>query len=240
MTPASAQRAAVLRLAALGRPIYCGGGAGRLVALTFDDGPGPYTGVALKELRRAHAQATFFLVARSIDHFPGWDARERRLAALGDHTATHPFLPGLPPGAAAGEIAAGRDAILRTAGGPVDLFRPPYGGHTPAIDAEVRRQRMAEILWSLDSGDSLVAPPQDYRAISATVRRFVRPGSIVLLHENRGQTIRALRSILPALRRRRLRAVTVPELLAADPPSIARLGRGSAGCGRTHIRGAGG
>jgi peptidoglycan/xylan/chitin deacetylase (PgdA/CDA1 family) len=84
----------------------------------------------------------------------------------------------------------------------------------------------------VDSGDSRVAPPQDFRAISATVRRFVRPGSIVLFHENRGQTIRALRSILPALRRRRLRAVTVPELMAADAPSIGQLRQGSAGCVR--------
>ena len=26
-----------------GKPIYCGGGRGKAVALTFDDGPGPYT-----------------------------------------------------------------------------------------------------------------------------------------------------------------------------------------------------
>jgi peptidoglycan/xylan/chitin deacetylase (PgdA/CDA1 family) len=63
------------------------------------------------------------------------------------------------------------------------------------------------------------------------VRRNIRAGSIVLMHENRGQTIRALRGILPSLRRRGLRSVTVPELLAADPPTTAQLAAGRQGCG---------
>ena len=108
-------------------------------------------------------------------------------------------------------------------------------------DAEVRREGMVEILWDVDSKDSQVSPPQDFHAISANVRRHVRPGSIVLMHENRGQTVRALRAILPFLRRRHLRAVTVPELLAADPPSPALLRAGARGCGVGAARaGAGG
>ena len=223
--------AAVRRLARLGRPVYCAGRHGRLVALTFDDGPGPYTHIALRELRRAGAHATFFLVGRSIARFPGLARRERALAAIGDHTVTHPFLPSLSAAAAAAEIAGGRAAALRAAGPPVDLFRPPYEAHTPAIDREVARRGMLEILWDVDSKDSQVSPPQSFRQISVTVRRAIRPGSIVLFHENRGQTIRALRGILPFLRRRHLRAVTVPELLAADPPSRAQLRAGGRGCG---------
>src|SRR5439155_559568 len=96
-----------------------------------------------------------------------------------------------------------------------------------AIAAEARRLGMVEVLWSVDSGDSIGG---NFHQIAARVRRGIRPGSIVLMHENRGQTIRALRSILPYLRRRRLRPVSVPELLAADPPSRARLRAGEGGC----------
>jgi peptidoglycan/xylan/chitin deacetylase (PgdA/CDA1 family) len=211
-----------------------------LVALTFDDGPGPYTGLALRQLRRARARATFFLVGRSIARFPAWPRRERALAAIGDHTVTHPLLPALPLSAATAEIAGGRAAAERAAGPPVDLFRPPYGAHTRAIDAEVRREGMVEILWDVDSEDSLVSPPQDFHAISANVRRSIRPGSIVLMHENRGQTERALRAILPALHRRRLQAVTLPELLAADPPTPGTLRAGSRGCGVVRAAAGGG
>jgi peptidoglycan/xylan/chitin deacetylase (PgdA/CDA1 family) len=226
----AAQDEAVRRLAMNGQPIYCGGGRRKLVALTFDDGPGPYTGIMLRQLRAAGARATFFLVGRSVARFPQWPRRERALAAIGDHTMTHPNLPALAFAAATREIADGRAAALRAAGGPVDLFRPPYGGHDAAIDREVSGRGMAEILWDVDSTDSRISPPADFHEIAAEVRGHVRPGSIVLMHENRGQTIRAVRSILPALKRRGLRAATVPELLAADPPSAAQLDAGANGC----------
>jgi peptidoglycan/xylan/chitin deacetylase (PgdA/CDA1 family) len=228
---AEAQHAAVQRLAVLGRPIYCGGRRGRLVALTFDDGPGRYTHIALRELHTAGARATFFLVGASIARYPRLPEGERRLGAIGDHTMTHPNLRSLSFAGAMAEVRSGRNAALATAGPPVDLFRPPYGAHTDAIDEAVGRDGMAQVLWNIDSGDSRVSPPEDYREISDNVRHSVGPGSIVLMHENRGQTIHALRTILPALRRRGLRSVTVPELLAADPPSTAQLAAGRSGCG---------
>jgi peptidoglycan/xylan/chitin deacetylase (PgdA/CDA1 family) len=237
---AEQQLAAVRRFSRLGLPVFCGARRGHLVALTFDDGPGPYTHLVLRELRRAGAHATFFLVARSIARFPALPRRERAVGAIGDHTRTHPFLPALPPAAEIAEIAQGRAAAERAAGPPVDLFRPPYGARTPTVDAEVRREGMVEVLWDVDSEDSLVSPPRNFHAISAIVRRQIRPGSIVLMHDNRGQTVRALRAILPALRRRHLRAVTVPDLLAADPPSPAILRAAARGCGvvRATVRGA--
>lgn len=227
-----AQAAAVRHYANAGLPVFCGARRGRLVALTFDDGPGRYTPVALRQLRVAGARATFFLVADSIAREPDRPRLERQQdAAIGDHTMTHPNLTSLPFAAAMAEIRGGRAAALRAAGAPVDVFRPPFGAHDAAIDQAAGREGLAEILWDVDSEDSRSVPPADYREISRNVRRDIRPGSIVLMHENRGQTIRALRSILPALRRRGLRSVTVPELLAADPPTIEQLRAGRRGCG---------
>src|SRR6476660_3422354 len=53
-------------LVAAGKPVYCGAGRQRLVALTFDDGPGPYTKFPIDELGRAHARVTWFLVGRNL------------------------------------------------------------------------------------------------------------------------------------------------------------------------------
>src|SRR4051794_41947428 len=64
------QRAQLARLTALGRPVYCGGGRHRLVALTFDDGPGPYTPLAPQELRAARAPAPVFPLAPRLPHLP--------------------------------------------------------------------------------------------------------------------------------------------------------------------------
>ncbi len=226
----AAQAAAVKRLARIGKPIRCGAGKLRLVALTFDDGPGRYTPIVLRQLREAGARATFFLVGKSIDRYPDIARTERPLAAIGEHSMTHANLPTLSPDAARAEIAGGKAKALKAAGDPVDLFRPPYGNRTKKLDREIRRQKMAQILWDVDSTDSRITPPANFHEISARVRKHARPGSIVLMHENRGQTIRAMRSILPALAKRRLKLVTVPELLAADPPTRAQLDKGVNGC----------
>jgi peptidoglycan/xylan/chitin deacetylase (PgdA/CDA1 family) len=223
----AAEIAAVRRLASYGLPLYCGGTQKRLVALTFDDGPGVYTHYAITKLSKAHLHATFFLVGKEIVAWPGLAQREKPVAAFGDHTMTHPFLPALPYSEAVEEIAADQRLIERTVDEPVLLFRPPYEGHTPAIDAEVKRLGMVEVLWNVDSADSLGA---NYAGIERNVLTGLRPGSIILMHENRGQTIRALPVIFAALARDHLRPVTVPELVAEDPPSLAQLKAGGRGC----------
>src|SRR5436853_6786668 len=58
---ATAEASELRRLAALGLPVYCGGRRGNMVALTFDDGPGPYTRLAIRKLRAHHDRATFFV-----------------------------------------------------------------------------------------------------------------------------------------------------------------------------------
>jgi hypothetical protein len=59
----------------------------------------------------------------------------------------------------------------------------------------------------------------------------MRPGAIILMHENHGQTVRALINIFAALKRKHLRAVSVPQLLTDDPLSPAQLRAGRLGCG---------
>ena len=226
-----AQLAAVKRLAVYGLPLFCGGRSRRMVALTFDDGPGPYTKLAVRKLRQVHVQATFFLVGKQILVHPGLAQLERLVAAAGDHTMTHPFLPGLSHAAMVQEIVGARRLIERTTGRPVVLFRPPYEAMSPAIDHEVRSLGMVEVLWNVDSADSLGA---NYAGIEHNVLAGLHPGSIILMHENHGQTIRALPTIFAALKHDRLRAVTVPQLIAQDPPSPAQLRAGEAGCSVSH------
>ena len=223
----AAEIAAARRLAAYGRPLYCGGTQKRMVALTFDDGPGVYTHYAIRKLSEAHLRATFFLVGKEIVAWPRLAQREKPVAAFGDHTMTHPFLPALPHPEAVQEIAGDQRLIERTVHEPVLAFRPPYEGHTRAIDAEVRRLGMVEVLWNVDSADSLGA---NYLGIERNVIAGLHPGSIILMHENRGQTIRALDAIFAVIMQRHLEAVTVPQLIAEDPPSLAQLRQGYGGC----------
>ena len=218
----------VRALIALRLPIYCAGRRGNEVALTFDDGPGPYTRLVLAKLRKHGIRATFFDVARNIPLLPGATGEERALGGVGDHTFTHPLLTALAPGEAESEIVRAQAALERSAGGPVFLFRPPYGGRSASIDEIVGAHGMLDILWTVDSADSLGA---NYAQIERNVIGGLRAGAIVLMHENHGQTVRALLGIFAALERKHLRAVSVSQLLTDDPPSVTQVRAGGAGCG---------
>lgn len=234
---APAQQAAVERLAAYGLPLFCGGRAKHMVALTFDDGPGPYTRLAIAKLRKHNLRATFFLVGKQIRAYPGLAPREHLVGVDGDHTMTHPFLPSLGQAEMVGEIAGAKTLIERVTAQRVVLFRPPYEGRTPAIDHEAKALGMLEVLWTVDSGDSLGA---NYAGIEHNVIAGLHPGSIILMHENHGQTIRALLSIFAALAHDHLSAVTIPELVRDDPPSLVQLRAGGRGCGVSASGGNGG
>jgi peptidoglycan/xylan/chitin deacetylase (PgdA/CDA1 family) len=216
------------RLIALGRPVYCAGRRGDEVALTFDDGPGPYTRLMLHKLRGHGVAATFFVVGRNIGLVPGATRAERAIGAVGDHTFTHPLLTALAPAEATREIVRTKLALERSSGGPVVLFRPPYGARNATIDAIARTHGLLETLWTVDSADSLGA---NYAQIERNVIAGMRPGAIILMHENHGQTVRAMLTIFAALTRRHLRAVSVPQLLTDDPPAPAQVQAGWTGCG---------
>ena len=219
--------AEIKRLISLGLPIFCGGLHGNEVAFTFDDGPGVYTHYAIKKLTDAHERATFFIVGRLIALWPGWLQQELKLGAIGDHTWTHPELIVLPASEIRSQLSMTAQAIHGVTGEDVDMWRPPYELHNAITDRIAQQLGLLEILWSVDSGDSVGA---NWALIIREVEAELKPGMIILFHENRGQTIRALTTLLPELRRRHLRSVSVPELLATDPPSVHQLREGIDGC----------
>jgi peptidoglycan/xylan/chitin deacetylase (PgdA/CDA1 family) len=215
-------------LAQFGLPVYCGGSRGNEVAFTFDDGPGVYTHFAVKKLTEAGERATFFVVGKSMDAWPGWLPKELKLGAIGDHSYHHPLLTALSADEVRSELQSTKAKIERDSAQPVDLFRPPYGGLNATVDGIAKSLGLLPIMWTMDSRDSLGA---DWNGIIRNVESGLHPGSIILMHENHGQTIRALTTLLPELRRRHLRSVSLPELFATDPPTLAQLRRGPEGCG---------
>jgi len=191
----------------------------RVVALTFDDGPSPYTPWLLDELRRLHAPATFFVIGQQA-WAHAWSLR-RELAlgmAVGDYTEAHRALAGRRAAVQRHDIAAVVPALTDRGLPRPQLFRPPYRLYDRTTLGVLRALGMVCVLWSVD--------PADWRrpGVAAIVRRTlaaVRPGAIVELHDgggDRSQTVAAVPGIVRALRRRGYRFVTVPRLLALGAP----------------------
>lgn len=235
------ERQAVATIAARGLPLYCGGGRTNEVALTFDDGPTAYTPRLLAALRRAawsptqaSAPATFFLIGQSATTYRSYARAEAGLGAVGAHTQHHRALTGLGPAAVRREIAEGKRSVERAIHAPVQLFRPPGGGHGPVIDRIVASLGMLTVRWAVDPRDWARASGSSVAAALASDPRLV-PGAIVVLHEFRLSTIEAVPEIVRALRGRGLRPVTVPRLLADDPPSLAEQRADARAGGCVHL-----
>ena len=216
------------RLVQRADPVYCANPRGRNFALTFDDGPGPYTVPLTRALRRGRARATFFVVGSRVELFPAGVRAAARVGVLGNHTWSHAHLPGLSPEGARRELVETQRAVGRVVGSVPRLFRPPYDQADPEHELIARSLDLLDVRWSVDSGDSRVgATPA---AVLRTVRAGLGPGAIVLLHDLHPWTSAVVGRILRIAHRRGLRAVTVPELLRRQPPSLTQLG--STGAGR--------
>jgi peptidoglycan/xylan/chitin deacetylase (PgdA/CDA1 family) len=182
------------------------------VALTFDDGPSPYTPRILAILGRLHVPATFFVVGSQAEEYPGLVRVEAAAGmALGDHTYSHPWrtpFAQLPDERIAAEIDRGQ-AALRRLGVRSVLFRPPGGSYSPYVLREAAARGMRVVLWSVDARDWVAGTTAD--EIVRRVLASVRAGSIVVMHDgggNREATVEALPAIVAGIRRAGWRFVT--------------------------------
>ena len=165
---------------------------GKVVYLTFDDGPDPHwTPEVLAVLQAHNAHGTFFMLAEHANEHPDLVDQVRSAGnTIGNHSVSHPQVPKLSPAQLHHQIADG----VRS-----KCFRPPYGATNAAVRAEIRRNGMEQVLWDVD--------PQDWArpGTSTIVRRALagaHPGAIILMHDgggNRAQTVAALDQVLTTL-----------------------------------------
>src|SRR5262249_19801872 len=88
-------------------------------------------------LKSAHECASFFVVVEKLAEWPGYPERELRFfGAIGDHTWNHLYLRGMAHDQLEYQMKHTRDALEDILEQPVRLFRPPYGAHDAAVDAE--------------------------------------------------------------------------------------------------------
>ena len=201
--------------AARGGPAYAdhGSRARSRVALSFDDGPGALTADLLDVLGVRGARATFHVLGERV---AGREPLLRRTLAegheLGSHAERHERLGGRPLEALR-QLLRTNAALRRATGRAPRVFRAPYGEVSTGVIRAARLGGLVTVGWDVD--------PRDYEtpgaeAIHDRVAAAVKPGSIVLLHDDRRalhQTVVATERILETLAGRGLAVVTVSELL---------------------------
>src|SRR3569833_2998344 len=189
-----------------GAPLTKVPGAGKRVALTFDDGPNPdATPRILDALKERGVKATFFILGRHADQ---WPDLARRVAdeghAIGNHGWSHRKLHFKSPAYVRDDLTRGTKSIEAACGVHPKLFRAPHGFRSPWVNAIAGSLGQRAVGWTLGVWDS------DRPGVEAIVDRTVngaKPGSILLLHDGDGydprgdrvQTARAVPEIVDRL-----------------------------------------
>ena len=177
----------------------------RTVFLTFDDGPTrQMTAPLIDLLARYDVPASFFLLGCQARRHPGLvRAIAQAGHTIGNHTYNHPDAWRSPTTTVLRELEHTTGLLEDIARQPVRWMRPPYGRFTRAMRrwCQLRRQRCT--MWDLGPGDYL--PHVTSEAIVEHVERMVRPGSIIVLHDNpkaHAVTLPALKTLLKRMRDR--------------------------------------
>ena len=185
---------------------------GRMIALTFDDGPGfrGETEIILDALEKYHAKATFFTVGNRL--LTKSESLKRKLemgCEIGSHTWDHDRY---------GEDVTKEDIVKCNAiikeitGHSPTCFRSPGGATNAFIQQVCKEEGLPLFYWSVDTKDWKY---RDGARLYEEVILNTRDGDIVLMHEIYESTAMGLEAVLQALSKRGFSFVTCSELVLA-------------------------
>ena len=183
-----------------------------MIALTFDDGPGPATEKILDVLEQHGARATFCVVGRFIGPRSHIIIRAVSLGnEIAGHTWNHRLITSMSRYGLINDTERVSDAIYELVGIRPVFVRPPYGAQNATTAAILGEIGKATLYWSVD--------PQDWshRCAQTTFERVmeaVHDGAIVLMHDMVESTAQAVEMLVPELISQGFQLLTASELLA--------------------------
>ena len=182
-----------------------------IIALTFDDGPNTVvTPQVLDILEQEGIKASFFLIAQNIT--PESAEVVRRAKAMGcdieNHTVTHPFMDKMTVEEIRREVQECTDRIVEITGEAPKFFRPPFIALSRAMYDTI------DLTFICGMGCEDWVPTVTAEERAERVLANAADGQIVLLHDMQWNqaTVEALKTIIPALKKRGYEFATVSEL----------------------------
>ena len=181
----------------------------KLIALTFDDGPGRDTKRLLDALRKRGAHCTFFVVGQYAKIYSSTikqcyeDGHQ-----IASHSYTHPYLTSLSDSEIRSEMQKTNDAVNSAVGCKLSLMvRPPYGAYNDRVLSVLG---VPAFYWSDDSGDWWSGATAD--SVYQNTIRTAGDGDILLLHDSHSWSVDAAIRIVDKLMSEGYEFVTLSEL----------------------------
>lgn len=198
--------------------VYNGSKQQKNIALTFDDGPHPqYTTEILDLLNEYNIKATFFVLGKFAEQYP--DIVKRQASEgheIGNHTYSHINVKRVSKEKFEEEFNKTNEIIFSLTGIESQTFRPPYGFCDEKSTSITDKNKCNVVLWSFKQ-DSKDWNNPGIEKIANTILSQIENGDIILLHDNvyhdESHTVEALKIVLPELKKRNYRFVTISELI---------------------------
>lgn len=175
-----------------------GSGPRPVVALTFDDGPGPYTAALLQVLARYGVPATFFMIGQEVDRYPSTAAAVAAAGhRIGNHTYHHMDLTALPPDTVRYELSTTSGSVRTATGRTPTCMRPPQGRSNAAVESVAAQLGLTIEQGTYDGGDwrAGVTVDEIVAALDASVAQVGGPVVVMTLHDaggDRSATVAAI------------------------------------------------
>lgn len=181
---------------------------GPRIALTFDDGPGPYTERLLDGLKERGVKASFFLIGRSVKEYPEAVKRmEEEGHLIGNHTYSHVKLKGLSPEETRREIQKTDEAVYEITGKHMAYLRPPFGEWEEDLELTYP---VLPVMWTVDPLDWTT---ENVEEIVDRVVTQAGENDMILLHDCYDSSVEAALRIVDRLLAEGFDFVRVDELL---------------------------
>ncbi|MGY4649065.1 polysaccharide deacetylase family protein [Mycobacterium sp. URHB0021] len=189
----------------------------KCIALTFDDGPSPFTDRLLQILNQNDARSTFFLIGNKVAANP---AGAKRIAdagmEIGNHTWEHPNMTTIPPEDIPAQFSKAGDAIEAATGQRPKLVRTAGGLINDAVLAEAKKQGLADINWDVIPFDW--ANDANTGATRYMLMTQIKPNSVVLFHDTYSSTVDLVYQFIPVLKANGYHLVTVSQMVGPREP----------------------
>lgn len=210
------------------QPIYSVKTDQNVVSLTFDINwaEKDYIDDILAVLDKYNAKGTFFVMGKWVNYPKGNVEKLKKICEngheIGNHSYVHPEFTKIDKQRMADEIKKTENIIYDTVGVKTNLFRCPSGAYNDKAISTIESMNYKCIQWDVDSVDW----KQDGKEIEYNrVIKKIKPGSIILFHNNAKYTPENLERILKKLKDDNYKVVTVGEIIYKESYKIDRDGK---------------
>ena len=178
-----------------------------MLALTFDDGPSPYTEMILDCLEEYGQHATFFVVGYNACDYQETIARADYIGCeIGNHTNGHANLTTLDSVGIFEELRRADKYIMLATGHPATVIRPPYGAYNDTVRLYAGAPL---VLWNVDTEDWST---RDTQSTIDNILNVAVDGDIILMHDIYESTAEAMLTVIPELTNQGYQLVTMSEI----------------------------